>query len=143
MTVDEKRACIDPLHQKLSIIRQCELIGLPRASYYRTGSGPGNCRESGTDEPDRRGVHVPPVLRQPQDARLPATAGLSGEPQAGAAPDAPDGTDLGGAQALNQQAGSGAQDLPLPAPRTGNYGTQSSLVFRFHLHPATWRVSFT
>ena len=83
---------------------------------------------------------MPLVLRQPQDARLPATAGLSGEPQAGAAPDAPDGTDLGGAQALDQQAGSGAQDLPLPAPRTGNYGTQSSLVFRFHLHPATWRV---
>ena len=39
MTVDEKRACIDPVHQKLSIMRQCELIGLPRASYYRTGSG--------------------------------------------------------------------------------------------------------
>ena len=39
MSVDEKRACIDPKHQKLSIMRQCELISLPRASYYRGASG--------------------------------------------------------------------------------------------------------
>ena len=26
---------IEPEHEQLSISRQCELIGLPRASYYR------------------------------------------------------------------------------------------------------------
>ena len=31
----EKRRCIEPEHPRLSIKRQCELIGLPRASYYR------------------------------------------------------------------------------------------------------------
>lgn len=31
----EKRRSIEPAHPKLSIKRQCELIGLPRASYYR------------------------------------------------------------------------------------------------------------
>jgi len=38
MSVAEKRGCIDPAHPRLSIIRQCELIGLPRASYYRPAS---------------------------------------------------------------------------------------------------------
>ena len=35
MSVQERRACIDAEHPQLSIARQCELIGLPRASYYR------------------------------------------------------------------------------------------------------------
>jgi putative transposase len=35
MSVTEKRSCIDPAHQQLSISRQCELITLPRSSYYR------------------------------------------------------------------------------------------------------------
>ena len=30
-----KRQCIEPVHPQLSIQRQCELIGLSRASYYR------------------------------------------------------------------------------------------------------------
>jgi putative transposase len=38
--VAEKRQCIEPDHPSLSIKRQCELIGLPRASYYR-GAGVG------------------------------------------------------------------------------------------------------
>lgn len=35
MSVSEKRRSIDPAHPQLSIQRQCELIGLPRSSYYR------------------------------------------------------------------------------------------------------------
>lgn len=35
MSVSEKRQSIDPAHPQLSIQRQCELIGLPRSSYYR------------------------------------------------------------------------------------------------------------
>lgn len=31
----EKCACVDPDHKSISIMRQCELIGLPRSSYYR------------------------------------------------------------------------------------------------------------
>jgi putative transposase len=38
MTVEEKKQRIQPKHPKLSIQRQCELIELPRASYYREGS---------------------------------------------------------------------------------------------------------
>jgi putative transposase len=35
MSVADKRRCIEPGHPRLSIARQCELIGLARASYYR------------------------------------------------------------------------------------------------------------
>ena len=34
----EKCRCIEPAHSSLNIVRQCELIGLPRASYYRGGT---------------------------------------------------------------------------------------------------------
>ena len=34
----EKCRCIEPDHPSLRIVRQCELIGLPRASYYRGGA---------------------------------------------------------------------------------------------------------
>ena len=37
MSVEEKRQCIDSRLPQLSISRQCELIGLPRSSYYREG----------------------------------------------------------------------------------------------------------
>ncbi len=37
MTVEEKKQRIQPKHPKLSIQRQCELIELPRSSYYREG----------------------------------------------------------------------------------------------------------
>lgn len=40
LTVEEKRRSIDRDHPQLSIKRQCDLMGLPRASYYRAaGAG--------------------------------------------------------------------------------------------------------
>ena len=35
MSLAEKQALIEPNHSSLSITKQCELIGLPRSSYYR------------------------------------------------------------------------------------------------------------
>lgn len=35
MSVSEKRTCIEPEISDLSIVRQCELLRLPRSSYYR------------------------------------------------------------------------------------------------------------
>jgi len=37
MSVEEKKQRIQPKHPKVSIQRQCELIGLSRSSYYREG----------------------------------------------------------------------------------------------------------
>ena len=39
MSVTEKRACVKP-DKKLSIVRQCELLSLPRSSYYRPVGDP-------------------------------------------------------------------------------------------------------
>jgi putative transposase len=38
MSVEAKRRCIEPRHPQLSIVRQCELLGLSRASYYRSSA---------------------------------------------------------------------------------------------------------
>jgi putative transposase len=35
MSIGEKIKCIDPKDSDLSISRQCDLLGLPRSSYYR------------------------------------------------------------------------------------------------------------
>ena len=35
MSIIEKCACIDPGHKSISVMRQCELVGLPRSNYYR------------------------------------------------------------------------------------------------------------
>jgi len=35
MSISEKRSVIDPDHRSISVSRQCELVGLPRASFYR------------------------------------------------------------------------------------------------------------
>jgi len=43
LSVKEKKAMIDPTHAVISIARQCELIQLSRASYYR------DARKLGTD----------------------------------------------------------------------------------------------
>ena len=37
MSLEEKKHRIQPKHPKISIQRQCELIDLPRSSYYREG----------------------------------------------------------------------------------------------------------
>lgn len=34
LTIEQRRLLIDPRHDSISISRQCELVGLPRASYY-------------------------------------------------------------------------------------------------------------
>jgi putative transposase len=35
MSISKKQSCIDPHHRDLSVQRQCDLIELPRSSYYR------------------------------------------------------------------------------------------------------------
>jgi len=40
MSLTDKRNCIEPTHDRISISRQCELIGLARSSHYRHSSQP-------------------------------------------------------------------------------------------------------
>lgn len=38
-TVEQKRAAIEPADPKVSLVRQCELLGLARSSYYYASTG--------------------------------------------------------------------------------------------------------
>jgi len=48
MSVSEKRICIQPEFSGLSIVRQCELLSLPRSSFYR-----GSCEPSRVSPEDQ------------------------------------------------------------------------------------------
>jgi putative transposase len=39
LAIDAKRALVEPAHPQLSIARQCELLGLPRSTYYYCSHG--------------------------------------------------------------------------------------------------------
>jgi putative transposase len=41
MGIDEKRQLIEPDHQQIPIVKQCELIGLARSSWYYVNQGEG------------------------------------------------------------------------------------------------------
>ena len=34
LSVDDKRVCIKPEHPEITVCSQCDLLGLPRSSYY-------------------------------------------------------------------------------------------------------------
>jgi hypothetical protein len=69
---------IDPEYSQISVQRQCELLSLPRSSYYYRPE-------------DRRAVHSDSVLWSPADDCLVETAGSGGEPKVGTEANAPDG----------------------------------------------------
>lgn len=47
MSLEQKRCCIEPGQQaRISVRRQCELIGLPRSSYYRQPVSPQETEEN-------------------------------------------------------------------------------------------------
>ena len=105
MSVQEKRECIDAGHPQLSIARQCELIGLPRASYYREitlSESQENLELMRLidEEYTRHPFYGSRKMRAYLHRRRP-----SGEPQAGPAPDAQDGTGLDCPQAQYQPQG--------------------------------------
>src|SRR5580692_8620755 len=83
----------------------------------------------------RSAVPGPAVLRLAADGGMAGDPGPSCQPQTGPAPDAArrPGGDLPATE--YEQAGTGAQDLPLPAGRDLDRAGQSGLVRGRHLHP--------
>jgi putative transposase len=39
LSPETKRELIEPAHPQISIVRQCDLLGLPRSTYYYQGQG--------------------------------------------------------------------------------------------------------
>src|SRR5690242_7252890 len=94
--------------------------------------GPGR---PGVDAADGRALHRLAVLRLAADGGGVAPRRLDGEPQAGAAADAPDGS--GGAlpEADHQQGASGAQGLPVSIAGSGDRAAEPGVVRRHHVYP--------
>ncbi len=110
---------IEPSHHELSIGRQCELLSLPRASYYRwLGEGQGESAENLAlmtlidEEYTRRPFYG---SRKMRDYLRPARP--QSEPQACATADAFDGLAVSGADAEHQQAGQRAQSVSVFAEK--------------------------
>ena len=109
MSVSEKVKCIDGNDKKLSISRQCELLQLPRSSYYRPRSSLAEGSDnlvlmSLIDEEFLR--H--PFLWQPKDEGLFEPQRYSCKPQTDPTLDAFNGLGVSSSQAKHQQAEKGA-----------------------------------
>src|SRR5258706_9511087 len=104
------------------------LISVPQAGRGRRG---GSCDYGA----DRSALSGPALLRLAPDGGMAGDPRPSRQPQAGAAPDAAVGTGGDLPAPEYEQAGSGTQDLSLPAARARDRAGQSGLVLRHHLHP--------
>src|SRR5215217_6164071 len=134
MSRAERRALVEREAPALSVSRQCRLLSLSRASVYR--------RPVPVSEEDctimaliDRQYLARPYYGSRRMAAWLATQGHIVNRKRVAAPDAPRrlGGDLPAAE--HQQAGTGPQDLSLPARRDRDRAGQSSLVRGRHLHP--------
>ena len=90
---------------------------MARSGVYRPPRA-GQRRRSGADAADRRAVHGVAVPRLAADDGDAAGGGQRGQPQAGAAADAPDGHRRARPEAAHHEAGAGPQDIPVSAART-------------------------
>ena len=57
MSAPDRRAKLDRDHPRLSIRRQCAMLGIARSGVYRLPR-PANDDDSGADAADRRAVHA-------------------------------------------------------------------------------------
>ena len=129
----QRRAMIDREEPKLSLVRQCALLGLSRSSLYYLPT------EAGAEDLELMALHRPTApedtsLRLQKDGCLAQNPGTPGQPQAGPAADA--GNGLGGhlPAPQHQQAIPWAQSLSLPAEGTGDQPGQPGLGSGYHLH---------
>src|SRR5215510_5887815 len=110
------------------------LVSVPQA-------GGGQRRGSCDYGADRSALSGPALLWLAPDGRMAGDPGPSRQPQAGAAPDAAAGSGGDLPAPEYEQAGSGAQDLSVPAARARDRAGQSGLVLRHYLHPDGQRLS--
>src|SRR5438309_10679534 len=105
------------------------LVSLPQA-------GRGQCGGSCDYGADRSALSGPALLRLAPDGGMAGDPRPSRQPQAGGAPDAAAGTGGDLPAPKYEQAGSGAQDLSVPAAQARERAGPSGLVFRDHLDRA-------
>ena len=134
MSAPDRRTLLDREHGKLSVRRQCVLLGLARSGVYREPAP-----ASGDDlMPMHRLDQLFtdwPFLGSRRRAAL-----LRAEGQARAAADAADGHRGAGAEAAHDHTGGWAQDLPVSAACCGDRSTGSGLGGGHDLHPDRARL---
>ena len=125
MSASNRRAKLDRDHPDLSVRRQCAMLGVARSGVYRKPR-PANDNDL---EAMRRidALFTASVLRGPAHRADAERGGLSDRSQARAAADAADGDRSARAEAENDQARSGTQDLSLPAARSDDRAAKPSL----------------
>src|SRR5262244_4605533 len=109
------------------------LVGVPQAGWGQRG---GSCDHGA----DRSTLSGPALLRLAPDGSMAGDPRSSRQPQAGAAPDAAAGTGGDLPAPEYEQAGSGTQDLSVPAARAYDRAGQSGVVLRHYLDPDGQRL---
>ena len=102
MSAPDRRALIDRDHGRLSIRRQCGLLGLARSGVYRRPR-PANDNELGLMRRIDELFTAWPFLGSRRMAAMLRAEGLPDQPQAGAAADAQDGDRGAGAEAAGRR----------------------------------------
>lgn len=114
LSLDRRRMMINPGHPRLSIRRQCELVYISRASFYRKP------RKPRTDPDHRRGLHGNALVWVAPDGAASAPPRLVRRPQACPEADAQDRSVADLPSAEDQRTASAASHLSLPAATLGD-----------------------
>ena len=128
MSVLRRREMAETSNPKLSIVRQCGLLGISRSGRCCQPAGasaPSLLLKPVADAADRRGLSRLPLLRSaPDDAAL-AFAGAQGWAAPCRPPNAENGSGGDLAKAQHQQARQGTQDLSVSSQGSGDHKAQS------------------
>ena len=126
MSAPDRRAKLDRAHGDLSVRRQCAMLGVARSGVYRKPR-PANDNEMEAMRRIDALFTARPFFGARRMARDAERGGLSDRPQARAAADAADGDRGARAEAENQQARAGAQDLSLSPARPDDRSAEPGL----------------
>jgi hypothetical protein len=148
MSVERRSGMVEASHPRLSVVRQCALLGISRSGHCYRPAGesaatlalmrlPGARASSGIDEVFLEG----PYYGSRQMVRhLRRLGHRVGRARVGPA-DAPDGPGRDLSEAEHQRPASGAPGLSLPAARPCDRAAQPGLVLGHHLHRYVRRTS--
>ena len=126
MSTPDRRGMLDPADERLSIRRQCELIGIARSGFYRTAVPTGDADLAVMKRLDALFTDAAVLRLASHDAAV-ASGGPCDQSQARPASDAADRDRGARPEAQHLEAGARAQDLPLPAARiSGSSGRTMS-----------------
>ena len=119
LPVEAKRSLVEPGHERISLVRQCDLLGLSRSSLYYQPAGESAQNLALMRLLDEQYTKTPfygspRITRARTGTRLAAESGLGGQPQAGGAADA--GNEAGGdlPEAQDERGCAGTSGLSLP-----------------------------